>query len=123
LWRTQTEPTSRTIPLFSRQLIQAEGILCDNTGYAYKALVEIHGNYILQGSALNVPGITITSNNDASLNTLSKVTMNRIEGNSTGTLLTQANQGELAIIGNTLINNGAGGTTPTVSGSATLVSL
>jgi len=99
------------------------GITCDNTGYAYKALVEIHGNYILQGTALNTNGIRITSNNDASLNTLSKVTMNRIEGNSTGSLLTQINQGELAIIGNTLINNGVGGTTPTVTGSATLVSL
>jgi hypothetical protein len=96
-------------------------IFCDNTGYAVKALVEIHSNYIIQPVALNSPCIGINSNNDATNNTLSKVTMNRLEGNSVAALMIQNNAGELGVIGNTIINNGTGGTTPSVTGTATLV--
>ena len=101
----------------------SRGIYCDNTGYAQKALVEIHSNYVLQPAALNVPGIGIASNNDATNNTLSKVTMNRVEGNSTGTLIQQTSAGVIEVIGNTIINNGTGGTTTGVTGTATLVNL
>lgn len=94
---------------------------CDNTGYAAKALVEVHSNYVLQPSALNAACIRIVSNNDATNNTLSKVTMNYLSGNSTGSLLQQTVYGELGVIGNTIVNAGAGGTTPAVTGSATLV--
>jgi hypothetical protein len=94
---------------------------CDNSGYAVKALVEVHSNYVLQPSALNAACIRIVSNNDATNNTLSKVTMNYLSGNSTGSLLQQTVYGELGIIGNTIVNAGTGGTTPTVTGSATLV--
>jgi hypothetical protein len=94
---------------------------CDNSGYAVKALVEVHSNYVLQPSALNAACIRIVSNNDATNNTLSKVTMNYLSGNSAGSLLQQTVYGELGVIGNTIVNAGAGGTTPTVTGSATLV--
>jgi hypothetical protein len=98
-------------------------IFCDNGGYAVAALVEIHSNYILQPAALNSPCIGIASNNSATLNTLSKVTMNRLEGNSAGSLLTQTVYGELAIIGNTIINNGVGGTAASATAPATLLAL
>lgn len=96
-------------------------IECNNTGYAAIALVEIHNNYILSASATTTTCVSIVSNNDASLNTTSKVTMNYISCNSSQAPLTQQTYGELGIIGNTLINAGAGGTSATVTGSATLV--
>jgi len=99
------------------------GILCDNTGYGVKALVQIHGNYIIQPSAVNAAGIDIASNNSATLNTLSKVTMNRVEGNSTGVLIRQTVQGVIETIGNTIVNNGTGGATIGVTGSATNTAL
>jgi hypothetical protein len=99
------------------------GIFCDNTGYAQKAVVQIHSNYVLQPAALNAPCIGIASNNDATNNTLSKVTMNRVEGNSTTVLVQQTTQGVIEVIGNTITNNGTGGTTIGVTGTATLVNL
>jgi hypothetical protein len=95
---------------------------CTNVGYAVKALVEIHSNYILSASATTTPCVSIVSNNDATNNTTSKVTMNYISCNSSQAPIVQQDQGELGIIGNTLINAGAGGTTAAVTGSATLVS-
>jgi hypothetical protein len=99
----------------------ARAIDCSNTAYAAKALVEIHSNYILSASATTTECVAIVSNNDASLNTTSKVTMNYISCNSSLSPLSQQIQGELGIIGNTLVNAGAGGTSATVTGSATLV--
>lgn len=99
----------------------ARAIDCTNDGYAVAALVQIHNNYILSASATTTECVNITSNNDASLNTTSKVTMNYISCNSSLAPLKQQQAGELGIIGNTIINAGAGGTTPAVTGSATLV--
>jgi hypothetical protein len=99
----------------------ARAINCTNDGYAVAALVEIHNNYILSASATTTECVNIVSNNSASLNTTSKVTMNYISCNSSLSPLKQQQAGELGIIGNTIINAGAGGTAPAVTGTATLV--
>ena len=99
----------------------SRAIECSNDGYAVAALVEIHNNYILSASATTTACVGIVSNNSATLNTTSKVTMNYISCNSSQAPLTQQVYGELGVIGNTLINAGAGGTTATVTGAATLV--
>jgi hypothetical protein len=111
--------TNNTLITPSSNLIRA--IECTNDGYAVAALVEIHNNYILSASATTTACVAIVSNNSATLNTTSKVTMNYISCNSSQAPLTQQTYGELGIIGNTLINAGAGGTSATVTGSATLV--
>jgi hypothetical protein len=98
-------------------------ISCDNTGYAQKAYVYIDNNYINQPVTYNNPCIDITSNNDASLNTLSKVTMNVVNGSSSGVLVRQATHGTIEHIGNTITNAGAGGTTIGVTGSAAATAL
>lgn len=95
----------------------------DNTGRAVKAYVWATGNYIEMPAALNSAGLRVVSNNDATNNTLSKVTMNVVVGNSSGTLIQQANNGVIETIGNTIVNNGAGGTSIGVSGSATNTAL
>jgi hypothetical protein len=112
--------TNNTIIMPSANIQRA--IDCTNVGYAAKALVEIHSNYILSASATTTPAVSIISNNSATDNTTSKVTMNYISCNSSQAPIVQQDQGELGIIGNTLINAGAGGTAAAVTGSATLVS-
>jgi hypothetical protein len=99
----------------------ARAIDCTNDGYAVAAVVQIHNNYILSASATTTECVSIVSNNSASLNTTSKVTMNYISCNSSLAPLKQQQAGELGIIGNTIINAGAGGTAPAVTGTATLV--
>lgn len=116
----RTYITNNTIIMPSAHTLQA--VECNNTGYAAKALVEIHSNYILSTFATIVPCVSITSNNDATLNTTSKVTMNYISCNSSASPLAQFIEGELGIIGNTIVNAGSGGTSPAVGGAATLVS-
>jgi len=106
-------PSSNAVP----------GINCDNAGYAQKAFVNIHSNYVLQPSATNTPGILIGSNNDATNNTLSNVTLNRVEGNSSAELIRQTTQGVIQTLGNIIVNNGGGGTAISVTGAATNTAL
>jgi len=111
--------TNNTMIMPSSNTVRA--IACSNDSYAEIATVQIYGNYIVSASATTTQCVAIVSNNDATLNTTSKVTMNYISCNSSAAPLSQLNEGELGVIGNTIINAGAGGTTPTVTGSATLV--
>jgi hypothetical protein len=111
--------TDNTMIMPSSNTVRA--IACSNDSYAEIATVQIHGNYIVSASATTTQCVAIVSNNDATLNTTSKVTMNYISCNTSAAPLSQLDEGELGVIGNTIINAGAGGTTPTVTGSATLV--
>lgn len=97
----------------------ARAIFLDNSLYNSKANVQIHENDITQSVALNQNLIGITSYNDATNNTTSRLTMNNLSGNSTGSLVQQSTQGSIGYIGNVITNAGSGGTAIAVTGSAT----
>jgi hypothetical protein len=96
----------------------ARGIFVDNGSYSGKSWVQCHYNRVLMPSALNTPCIQIASNTDVLYPTASKLTMNFVEGNSTGALILQNLFGTLDAIGNTIVNNGAGGNA--ISGTVTM---
>lgn len=99
------------------------GIYVDNSALNAVSLVWVDSNYVTMPAATNIPAIGINSYNNASNNTLSKVTLNYVSGDSSGSLIQQATHGVIEHIGNTIVNTGGGGTSIAVSGSASATAL
>lgn len=75
-------------------------------------LAEVHGNWSEIPAAVNQPCIKFAATVKA------KCTMNYVIGNSTGSLIQHVTSGSIETIGNTITNNGAGGTAVGVTGTA-----
>lgn len=99
------------------------GIFIDNSALNAKSYAWVDSNHIVMPTGLNNPGIGIASYNNSTNNTLSKVTMNYVEGDSAGALITQTTHGTVEHLGNTVVNTGGGGTSIAVTGSATATAL
>jgi hypothetical protein len=113
--------SSNTMIMPSSNSVRA--VYVDNSAYNAQTFAWIDKNYIYNSGALNSPGIGVASYNNASNNTLSKVSMNYVSGNSSGALIQQTTHGTIEHIGNTIVNAGGGGTSTAVTGSATSTAL
>lgn len=88
-------------------------------------LLDINGGRMafVEGNSFEMPGFANMNVCRFTATEVTKFLCNRVEGDSSGELVAQINSGRLEKWGNTIINNGSGGTGYQIIGTATVADM